>query len=313
MLDLIIIGSAAAGSSAAIYAARRKLVFKVITLDVGGEVALCGTVNNWPGTLEIQGYELAQNLHAHAKSYDIDFAIGWKVTKIEHREKTHIIYCQSSDGQEAVHETKAVIIATGIHPRHLEVPREKELYQKGVTYCTVCDGPLFKNKVTATVGSGNAALESALMMSNIASKVYLISKYPNDPTQNGGFPKGEKILVDKVKEIDNIEIIYSAQTTEIVGENAVSALKYTDTTGTTQEIAVQGVMIHAGQIPNSQFIDTVEKTKTGEIIIDAKCRTNIPGILAAGDVTNIPYKQLGIASGQGIVAALSAIEYINRW
>jgi len=313
MLDLIIIGSAAAGSSAAIYAARRKLNFKVVTLDVGGEVALCGTVKNWPGTLEIQGYELAQNFHAHAKSYDIDFEIGWKVEKIESKEKTHIVYCKNSDGKEQSFEAKAIIIATGIHPRHLEVPRENELYQKGVTYCTVCDGPLFKGKVTATVGSGNAALESALMMSNIASKVYLISKYADDPTLNGGFPKGEKILVDKVKEISNIEIIYSAQTTAFVGDTNITGLKYNDVAGSEHEIAVQGIMVHAGQIPNSQFIDTVEKNKIGEIVVDAKCRTNVPGILAAGDVTNIPYKQLGIASGQGIIAALSAIEYINRW
>jgi len=313
MLDLVIIGGAAAGSSAAIYAARRKLNFVMVSDNIGGEVALSGVVNNWPGIIEIQGYELAQKFAEHVKSYEVKTEEGWRVEKIETIKNYYSITAKNAVSEVKTYETKTIIVATGIHPRHLDIPNEKELYQKGVTYCTVCDGPLFRGKVTATIGSGNAALESALMMANIATKVYLISKYANTPENNGGFPKGENILVDKIKQLPNVEIIFGAKTTEILGADRVNGLKYIDEAGTEKNIEVQGVMVHAGQIPNSQFINNVEKTKTGEIVVDAKCRTTLPGILAAGDVTNIPYKQIGISAGQGIVAALAAIEYVNRW
>lgn len=312
MLDLVIIGSAAAGSSAAIYAARRKLNFKVVTYDLGGEVALSGEVNNWPGILSIQGFELAQKFTEHVKSYGVEIDEGWKVEKVTPKDKYYEIHAKNAINEERVYETKSIIVATGIHPRHINVPGEKEFYQKGVTYCTVCDGPLFKNKTTATVGSGNSALESALMMTNIAKKVYLLSKYPDTPETNGGFPKGEAILIEKVKKLANVDIIFSANTTEIVGNGRVTGLKYNDGNGTEKILDLDGIMVHAGQIPNSQFID-VEKDKIGQIVVDGKCHTNLPGIFAAGDVTNIPYKQIGISTGQGIIAALASIEYINRW
>jgi len=312
MLDLIIIGSAAAGSSAAIYAARRKLNFKIVTYDLGGEVALSGEVNNWPGILSIQGFELAQKFSEHVKSYGVETDAGWKVEKITPVKKHYKILAKNATGEEKEYETKTIIIATGIHPRHLEVPGEKDFYLKGVTYCTVCDGPLFKNKTTVTVGSGNSALESALMMTNIAKKVYLLSKYPDTPEANGGFPKGENILIEKVKQLPNVEIIYSAKTTEIMGDGRVKSLKYTNGDGKDHSIDVEGVMVHIGQVPNSQFVEA-EKDKIGQIIVDQKCRTNLPGIFAAGDVTDIPYKQIGISAGQGIIAALAVIEYINRW
>ncbi|MFA6548190.1 MAG: FAD-dependent oxidoreductase [Candidatus Magasanikbacteria bacterium] len=312
MLDLIIIGGSAAGSSAAIYAARRKLNFKMITDNIGGEVALSGVVNNWPGIIEIQGFELAKKFNEHVRSYDVDIEEGWRVAKITPEKNHLIVVAKNAVGEEKNYETKTVIVATGIHPRRLDVPGEKEFYQKGVTYCTVCDGPLFKNKITATVGSGNSALESAMMMANIAKKVFLISKYPNTTEANGGFPKGENILIDKIKTLPTVEIIYNAKTTEIIGDKMVKGVKYTDETGAEKIIETQGVMVHAGQIPNSQFLD-VEKNKIGEIIVDAKCKTNVPGIFAAGDVTNIPFKQIGISAGQGIIASLAAIEFINRW
>lgn len=313
MYDLIIVGAAAAGSSAAIYCARRNLKFKIVTLDTGGEVALSGEVANWPGILSIQGFELAQKFNEHVRSYGVEIDEGWKVEKITPVKKHYVITAANGSDEKREYETKAILIATGIHPRHLEIPGEKELYQKGITYCTVCDGPLFKNKTTVTVGSGNSALESALMMTGIAKKVYLLSKFANTPEQNGGFPKGESILIEKVKSLPNVEIIYEAAATTITGEGRVSGLKYKAADGSEQEIAVDGVMVHIGQIPNSQFIDNVTKNKIGEIIVDEKCRTNVPGIFAAGDVTNVAYKQIGIAAGQGIVAGLAAIEYINMW
>ncbi len=312
MLDLVIIGGAAAGSSAAIYCARRKLNFKIVALDTGGEVALSGEVGNWPGILSIQGFELAQKFTEHVKSYGVEIEEGWKVEKITPVKKHYLLTAVNSVGETKEFETKTVIIATGIHPRHLSVPGEKELYQKGVTYCTVCDGPLFKNKTTVTIGSGNSALESALMMAGIAKKVYVLSKFANTPEQKGGFPKGEDILIEKVKSMPNVEIIYEAVTTSFAGKDKVESLKYKDKTGE-HELAVEGVMVHIGQIPNSQFADKVKKNKIGEIMVDEKCRTNRRGIFAAGDVTDVAYKQIGIAAGQGIIAALATIEYINMW
>lgn len=311
MYDLIIIGGAAVGCSAAIYAARRGLNFKVVTDNIGGEVALSGVVNNWPGILDIQGFELAKQFADHAKSYGVQFDEGWMVTKITPKDNYHIVSAKNAVGEERTYETKTVIIGTGIHPRHLAIPGEDGLLHKGITYCTVCDGPLYKNKVTATIGAGNSALESALMMARIAKKVYLLTKYPKE--NKGGFPKGDSILVDKLALENNVEIIYESKTTAILGTKRVEGLTYTDASGATNDLALDGVMVHIGMIPNSQFVPNLNQNKQGEIIVDTRCHTNIPGIFAAGDVTDIPYKQIGIAAGQGIVAALSAIEYSNLW
>ena len=313
MYDLIIIGGSAAGSSAAIYAARRKLNFKIVTMDTGGEVALSGEVGNWPGIVSIQGFELAQKFTEHVKSYGVETDIGWKIEKIARIKKHYRLTAVNGGGETKEIETKSIIIATGIHPRKLAVPGEKELDRKGITYCTVCDGPLFKNKTTVTIGSGNSALESVLMMATFAKKVYLLSKFADTPENNGGFPKGENILIEKAKSLPNVEIIYEATTTAVTGTDRVAGIKYKDSKGQEQELAVEGVMVHVGQIPNSQFADKVKKNKIGEIMVDEKCRTSMRGVFAAGDVTDVAYKQIGIATGQGIIAALAVIEYINMW
>jgi thioredoxin reductase len=313
MLDLVIIGGAAVGCSAAVYAARRELNFRIITENIGGEVALSGTVNNWPGIIDIQGFELAQKFAEHVASYGVQIEEGYRVEDIIQESKHHKVIVKNPAGQTEEILAKTVIIGTGIHPRHLEIPGEKDFLHRGLTYCTVCDGPLFKNKVTVTVGSGNSALESALMLAEIAKPAYVISKFADTPENKGGFPKGENILIDKLKKHENVKVIYNAQVTEIVGDKKVEKVKFKDEKGQEQELAVSGVMVHVGMIPNSTFANGINKNKQGEIMVDQKCRTNIPGIFAAGDVTDIPYKQIGIAAGQGIVAALSAIEYINLW
>ena len=313
MLDLVIIGGSAVGSSAAIYAARRKLNFKVVAKDLGGEVALSGTVENWPGIKTIQGFELAKQFNDHMKSYEAPIDEGWEVTKITSEKKHHIVTAQNAVGETRIYETKTIIIGSGIHPRKLGVTGEDQFLHKGITYCTVCDGPLFKNKVTATIGSGNSALESALMMAGIAKKVYVLSKYPHTKEKNFGFPPGENVLVDKLQKLENVEILYQAMTCEIQGDTKVKHLCYKDATGEEKTIDIDGLMVHIGMTPNSWFIDQVEKNKLGEIVTDKRCRTNVPGIFAAGDVTDISFKQIGIAAGQGITAALSAIEYLNLW
>ena len=313
-LDLVIIGAAAAGCAAAVYAARRNLNFVVISKDIGGEVALSGEVENWPGTIHTTGYELSQDFYKHTQAYNVKVNNGEEVTGMKQDGKFHIISTKTNAGEEKTYTTKSIIIATGIHPRHLGIPGESELKGRGVTYCTVCDGPLFRDKTTATIGAGSSALESALMMSGIAKKVYLITKYPNTPEKNGGFPPGEHILIEKVKEKDNIEILYTAMTTKIEGDGKVETLTYNDQlSGDEKTISVDGVMVHIGMNPNSKFVECSSKNKQGEIEVDILCKTDCAGVFAAGDVTNVPYNQIASAAGQGVTAALSSIDYLNKW
>ncbi len=314
LYDLVIVGGAAVGSAAAIYAARRNLKFVVVAKDLGGEVALSGDVDNWPGIIHTTGIELAANFANHVKSYEAPIDQGYEVIRITQEKNYHIVTAKNDVGEEKTYKTKTVIIGSGIHPRSLNIPGEAELKGKGVTSCTVCDGPLYKGKTTATIGGGNSALESALMMAGIASKVYVITKYPNTPEKNGGFPPGENILIDKLKALTNVEIIYGAITKEILGTEAVTGIRYEDTqTKEVKKLAVQGVMVHIGVIPNSDFALCTKKNNLKEIEIDTLCRTSCPGVFAAGDVTNLPFKQIAIAAGHGVTAALSAIDYINRW
>jgi len=314
MLDLVIIGGSAAGLSAAIYAGRNNLNFVIVSKDIGGEVSVSGKIGNWPGTITTTGFELAKNFHDHVKSINIKIDEGFEVTEIRQEKNHHIVIAKSLSGEEKTYETKSVIVASGIHPRRLPVPGADKFYGQGVTYCTTCDGPLYRGKITATVGAGNSALESVLMMSKIAQKVYLLTRYPNDEEHNHGFPKGERILIEKVNALPNAEIIYNANTKEVVGEQTVTGLKYQDIkTNELKEVAVNGIMVHIGMMPNSDFINSVNKDKMGQIEVDLKCSTNIPGIFAAGDVTNVPFKQIVIAAGHGVTAALAAIEYLNRW
>lgn len=306
MLDLIIIGASAAGTSAGIYAARRNLKFKIITYDTGGEVATSGDVANFPGWGETTGIEISKKFQTHLKFYNITLETGIKIKKINQQPDHSFEIIGEKQEQEIKYQSKTLIIATGVHPRHLNIPGENEFNGKGVTYCTVCDGPLFKNKAVVTIGGGNSALESALMLNEIASKVYLINKNPQF--------KGDKVLIDKVKKADKIEILYQALTSEIFGDKFVKGLKYKNKDNQENTLEVEGIFIHIGMLPNTEFTPAnLEKNKFNEIIIDHKtCQTNIPGLFAAGDVTDVPYKQIAIASGQGVSAALSAVDYLNK-
>jgi len=317
--DLIIIGGSAAATTAGIYATRRGLNFKIITKEFGGEVATSGEIGNWPGIINTDGVSLAQQFKDHLKSYDIEPEEGVEVERIIKQDDG--LFCITTK-QDGVHMAagkleqtaagapkcdylaKTVIITTGVHPRELNVPGEKEYRNKGVSYCTVCDGPIFKNKIVVTVGGGNSALESALMLADIASKVYVINKNPQF--------KGEDILINNLKQKLNVEIIYSAATVQISGEKFVKSLKYTDTSGE-HELTVDGIFVHIGMVPNSQLVpEGVDKNQTGEIKVNANCETNVPGLYAAGDVTDIAHKQIVIAAGQGCIATLSAVQYLNR-
>ena len=308
-LDLIIIGGSVAATTAGIYAARRGLNFKIISKDFGGEVATSGEIGNWPGDGMTDGIALAEKFKKHLESYKVDMEDGVEVESIVKREDNTFLVrtVRTETGQKYL--AKTIIITTGVHPRPLNVPGEQEFRNKGVSYCTTCDGPLFSGKIVATIGGGNSALESGLMLADIASNIYVINKNPEF--------KGDRILIDNLKKKQNVEIIYNASTAEIVGDKFVTGLKYKDNSpageGKEKELKIDGIFIHIGMVPNSGIVPKeVEKNQFGEIIVNTNCETNVPGLYAAGDVTDVPFKQIVIAAGQGCIAALSAGQYLNK-
>ncbi|MBI3956978.1 MAG: FAD-dependent oxidoreductase [Candidatus Kerfeldbacteria bacterium] len=304
MLDLIIIGGSAAGVTAAIYAARRNLNFLLVTGDVGGEVATSGEIENYPGFRHTDGIELTQKLMEQLVYYKVKIEQPVKVDLVEPIAKGFRVNAKRVSAPVSW-EAKTVIIATGIHPRPLPVPQEQKFRGNGLTYCTTCDGPLYKGKTVATIGGGNSALESALMLAELSPKVYLINKNP-------AF-KGDDTLVQKVVAKPNIEVLYNALTANLLGNDYVSGIEYKDSSGATKRIdGVQGVFVHIGNIPNSNLVPPgVEKDRFGNIVVDKECKTAIPGLYAAGDVTDVPFKQIVIAAGQGAIAALGVVTYLN--
>jgi thioredoxin-disulfide reductase len=300
--DSIIIGASAAGISSAIYLKRRGINFLILAKDIGGEMALSGTVDNYPGIPKTTGLELTKKFKEHLESYGIE-VINEEVIKLDKNNDLFVI----STNKNNTYYSKTVIIATGSKPKKLNIPGEEEFYHKGVSYCSVCDMPLFKDKVVAIIGGGNSALEAGLMAADICKYAYIINKNPSF--------KGDKVLIEQLERKENIKIIYNALTQEIYGDKFVKGIKYLDTiSNTIQNINVDGVFIHIGMKPNSEFIPDSWNVKNtyGEIIINKLCETNVTGLFAGGDVTDIPFKQIGIAVGHGIICALSTVNYLNK-
>jgi thioredoxin-disulfide reductase len=301
LYDSIIIGASAAGLSAAIYLARQKINFLVIAKDIGGEMALSGIVENYPGFPEATGVELTQKFKEHIKKYNIEPIID-EVLSLEKISNYFLVKTKNNS-----YQTKTIIITSGSTPKKLNIPGEKEFYHKGVSYCSVCDMPLFKDKVVAIIGGGNSANEAGIMASKICKKAYVINKNPE--------MKGDKSLIEELKSKENVQIIYNALTQEIYGDEFVKGIKYLDKINNEiKDLKVDGIFIHIGLKPNTEFVpnDWQIKNEYGEIIVNELCQTKIPGIFAAGDVTNIPHKQIGIAVGHGIIAALETVKYLNK-
>jgi thioredoxin-disulfide reductase len=299
LYDSIVIGASAAGMSAGIYLKRQKLNFLILAKDIGGEMVLSGIIENYPGFPLTNGVELTQKFKEHLEKYEIE-PVMEEVVKIEKENFFKVVTTQNE------YLSKTIIIATGSNPKKLNVPGEKEFYHKGVSYCSVCDMPLFPKKTVAIIGGGNSALESGILASKICQKAYIINKNPKF--------KGDKILFEEVSKKENVEIIYNALTQEIYGDEFVKGIKYLDqNTGEIKDLKVDGVFIHIGLKPNTDFVpdEWQIKNEYGEIIVNELCQTKIPGLFAAGDVTNIPHKQIGIAVGQGIIAALEVVRYLN--
>lgn len=298
LYDLIVAGAGPAGITAAVYAARKRMKLLVLTGDVGGQAAWSGDIENYTGYQFITGPELVSKFEEHMRKYSIDFHEGEMVTGIE--KSGDIIKVKTRNGE---YRTRTAIIASGKVSRELGVSGEKEFKNRGVTYCATCDGPIFSGKDVAVIGGGNSALDASLQMIKIAKMVYII----NNTEQLGG----DAVMREKVQGAPNVRIINSAKVTAVTGDKMVSAINVRTKSGE-ETIPVEGIFVEIGLAANSSFAGPVEKNEHGEIKVNCKNETNVPGIFAAGDVTDVSEKQIIIAAGEGSKAALSAFKYINH-
>lgn len=297
--DVVVVGGGPAGVAAAIYSARKGFSVAIVAETIGGQVAETIGIENMISISETTGRQLSDNLHKHLQDYAIDILDNRRVETSELIDGRKIL--TSSLGEKLI--TDALIIATGASWRRLGVPGEEKYMGSGVAFCTHCDGPFYKGKNVVVIGGGNSGLEAAIDLANIASNVTVLEFLDE--------LKGDQILQDKLNEFSNIEIITNAATTSIEGDGGkVNALKYKDrATDEEKTIQTDGVFIQIGLKPNSSvFKDLIPTNRFGEIEIDPGCRTNVPGVYAAGDVSVVPYKQIVIAMGEGSKAALSAFE-----
>ena len=305
LLDLIIIGAGPAGMTAGIYAARRKLKFLILSMDVGGQMSWSSEVDNYPGVPDESGIVLVNKFNNHLKEYKIKIKQE-EALKLEKDAKKNICNVKTKKNN---YGSKAVIIASGKKPRKLGVPGEDEFIGKGVNYCATCDAPLYKDKICAVVGGGNSGMDAALFLSKYAKKVYILEAMP----QLGG----DAYLRDKILADPKIQVLNSVKVKEILGNKFVHSLKY-EKEGREGILNVEGIFIEVGLISKYDFTD-VQKNKWGEIMIyrstisHEENMTDIPGIFAAGDCTDIPSKQIIVAAGEGAKAAIASFNYIDRW
>jgi thioredoxin reductase (NADPH) len=305
--DVIIIGAGPAGLTAAIYAGRRVLKTLVLTVDLGGQMNLTQHIENYPGIELIGGSELSIKMMEQAQKFGAQIERNHEVLSIEKKASP-----ADGDGDYLVKtssgefETKSVILAFGKTPRKLDIEGADKYLGKGLSYCATCDGPFFKGKTIAVVGGGNSALGGALYLSELGQKVYLIHR-------RDAF-RGDEILVDKIKAKENIEMVLNSVPSGLEGTDVLEKIRVKDVvSGTESEIAVDGVFIEIGYEVKADFVKSlVSVDATNQIIVDQDCKTSAEGIFAAGDLTQIPYKQIAISVGQGAVAALSAYDYIQK-
>lgn len=298
--DVVVVGGGPGGASAAIYSARKGLKTAIISEKIGGQVQDTKGIENLISVKYTEGPQLAAQLAMHIKDYPIELLEHRRVKTVNTGEVKKL----ELDSGEYL-ETKSLIVATGAKWRELGIPGEKEYLGRGVAFCPHCDGPYFKGKDIAVIGGGNSGVEAAIDLAGIVKSVTVFEFMPT--------LKADKVLVDKLESLPNVKILKNARTNRVIGDNGkVTGLEYEDrTSGELRNIELEGIFVQIGLVPNSAFIkDVVETNRFGEIVVDEKCRTNVPGIYAAGDVTTVPYKQIIIAMGEGAKAGLSSFEDI---
>jgi len=303
--DVLIIGGGPAGASAAIYAARKGIRTGVVTERFGGQVLDTMGIENFISVKETEGPKLAAALENHVRTYDVDIMNLQRASGLLPADRDRLVGVQLASG--ATLRSRSVILATGARWREMNVPGEREYRGKGVAYCPHCDGPLFKGKRVAVIGGGNSGVEAAIDLAGIVAHVTLI--------EFDGVLRADEVLRRKLRSLPNVRIIVSAQTTEVHGAaGKVAALSYRDRgSGELHRVELEGVFVQIGLLPNTDWLKgTVGLSQRGEIDVDARGQTSLPGVFAAGDATTVPYKQIIIAMGEGSKAALGAFDHLIR-
>jgi NADH-dependent peroxiredoxin subunit F len=304
--DVLIVGGGPAGAAAAVYAARKGIRTGMLAERMGGQTMDTMSIENFISVLETDGPKFAAALEQHAKQYDVEILNLQRAEKlIPATEKNGLVGVQLANG--ATLKSKTVILSTGARWREVNVPGEQEYRNKGVAYCPHCDGPLFKGKRVAVIGGGNSGVEAAIDLAGIVGHVTLL--------EFGDQLRADAVLVSKLNSRPNVVVHTQAQTTEITGaEGKVNGLRYTDrASGESKHVELEGVFVQIGLVPNSEWLKgTLELSRHGEIVVDNRGQTSLPGVFAAGDVTTVPFKQIIIATGDGAKAALGAFDHLIR-
>jgi alkyl hydroperoxide reductase subunit F len=303
--DVLIVGGGPAGSSAAIYAARKGIRTGVVADRFGGQVMDTLGIENFISVKATEGPKLVAALEEHVKHYDVDIMNLQRAANLTPAGSDGLVAVELESG--ATLRSRTVIVATGARWRQMNVPGEREYSGKGVAYCPHCDGPLFKGKRVAVVGGGNSGVEAAIDLAGIVEHVTLL--------EFDDRLRADEVLQRKLRSLPNVRVLVSAQTTEVHGaDGKVDALSYKDrATGDVHHIDLEGVFVQIGLLPNSDWLKgSVALSPRGEIEVDAKGQTSVPGVFAAGDVTTVPYKQIIVAMGEGSKAALGAFDHLIR-
>ncbi|GBH25091.1 alkyl hydroperoxide reductase subunit F [Burkholderia vietnamiensis] len=302
VFDTLIVGGGPAGAAAAIYPARKGMATGVIAERFGGQAHDTMAIENFVSVQETEGPKFAAAPEQHVKQYDVDIM---DVQRAEALIPGDVHQIRPATG--AVLKAKTIVLATGARWREINVPGEREYRNRGGAYCPHCDGPLFKGKRVAVVGGGNSGVEAAIDPAGIAKEVTLL--------EYGAQLRADEVLQRKLRSLPNVTLVTQAQTTELTGDgNKLNALVYKDLqSGETKRIALEGVFVQIGLVPNTEWLKgTVELSKHGEIVVDARGATSVPGVFAAGDVTTVPFKQIVIAVGEGAKASLGAFDHLIR-
>jgi alkyl hydroperoxide reductase subunit F len=304
--DVLVVGGGPAGAAAAVYAARKGIRTGVAAERFGGQVLDTMAIENFISVPHTEGPKLAAALEEHVKAYDVD------IMDLQHAIALHP--AEAPDGPVTVElesgatlRSRAVVLATGARWRHMGVPGEQEYRNKGVTYCPHCDGPLFAGKRVAVIGGGNSGVEAAIDLAGVVAHVTLI--------EFDAQLRADEVLQRKLRSLPNVDVIVSALTTEVLGDGAkVTGLVYEDRTDDRRHtVELDGIFVQIGLLPNTEWLEgTVELSPRGEVVIDDRGQTSVPGVFAAGDCTTVPYKQIVIAMGAGSTAALSAFDHLIR-
>ena len=304
--DVLIVGGGPAGAAAAVYAARKGIRTGVVAERFGGQTLDTLAIENYISVLETDGPKFASALEAHVRTYEVDLMNNQRVEALEPAAAPGgLASVRLANGAEL--KARAVILSTGARWRNVGVPGEQEYRTKGVAYCPHCDGPLFKGKKVAVIGGGNSGVEAAIDLAGVVEHVTLIEFLDQ--------LKADAVLVKKLLSLPNVTVHLNAQTLEITGDGQkVNGLRFKDRiSGVEQTVALAGVFVQIGLVPNTEFLKgTVELSRFGEVIVDARGATNVPGVFAAGDATTVPFKQIVIAAGDGAKAALAAFDYLIR-